>query len=123
MDQGRLGQVERPGQVDVDDLAPVLVAHLEHRPVGGDAGVVDQDVEPAVLLDHLGDAATAVLGRADVAPVHRQAPVGEGVGEGPGELLGGLLVAAVAGGDVGALGRQAAADRRSDAPGPAGHER
>src|SRR5918998_6497357 len=48
-----LRQVEGAGQVDVDDPSPVVVGHLQHGAVDGDAGVVDQDVEPAVLLDHL----------------------------------------------------------------------
>src|SRR5215469_7271549 len=49
----RLGHEEGTGQVDRDDLLPVVVAHLGHGPVDGDPGVVDQDVDPAVLADDL----------------------------------------------------------------------
>ena len=72
--QRRLGQVEGAGEVDVDDLAPVVVGHLEHGPVGGDARVVDQDVEPAVLVDDLLDRPPAVVGIADVALVDADRP-------------------------------------------------
>src|SRR3712207_2191762 len=117
-----LGQVEGARQVDVDDPAPVVVGHLQHGAVGGDAGVVDQDVEATVLLDDLGDGAPAVVGVGDVALVHGEALVGEVVAELLAEALGGLVVAAVTGGGVGALGGHAAADGRADPPGPAGDE-
>ena len=68
--QDRPGQVERAGQVDVQHLVPVFGGHLAHRLVDGDTGVVDQDVELAVLVEHLPDDALAVLVRADVALVH-----------------------------------------------------
>jgi hypothetical protein len=61
--------VERAREVDVEDLLPILVLHLEHRPVRRDARVVDQDVQATVLLDDLGDRPAAVVGRADVALV------------------------------------------------------
>src|SRR5918997_6509283 len=118
-----LRQVEGARQVDFDDPAPVVVGHLQHGAVDGDARVVDQDVEPAVLLDDLGDGAPAVVGVRDVALVHGEALVGEVAAELLAEALGGLVVAAVAGGDVGALGGHAAADGRTDPPGAAGHER
>jgi hypothetical protein len=41
-----------------------------HRPVHGDAGVVDEDVEPSVLVDHLADDASAVGRIGDVALVN-----------------------------------------------------
>jgi hypothetical protein len=44
------------------------------RLVDGDARVVDEDVQPAVLLDHLLDDALAVLQRTDVALMQRQVP-------------------------------------------------
>src|SRR3712207_6888920 len=65
---------------------------------------------------------TTLFRSADVALVHGEALVGEVVAELLAEALGGLVVAAVAGGDVGALGGHAAADRRADPPGPAGDE-
>jgi hypothetical protein len=67
----RLGHEERAGEVDGDDLVPVLVGHLEDRLVRGDPRVVDEDVQPAVVLDDLADRAPAVLRRADVALVDR----------------------------------------------------
>jgi hypothetical protein len=50
-------------------------------------GVVDQNVQPALLVDHLGDAAPAVIGRADVPAVQGDPTVGKGIGELGGELL------------------------------------
>ena len=69
LDRG-LGHEEGAGQVDRDDLLPVLVGHLGHGPVDGDAGVVHQDVDPALLVDHLEQHPTAVIGIADVALVN-----------------------------------------------------
>jgi hypothetical protein len=42
-------------EIDAQDLVPVVDRHAQNRRVHGDAGVVDEDVEPAVLLDHLAD--------------------------------------------------------------------
>ena len=64
------------------DPVPVLQRHLAHGPVDGDAGVVDQDVELPVLLQHLGDDPLAVGGHADVALVDGRPLMGGG------ELLG-----------------------------------
>jgi hypothetical protein len=41
------GHVEGPGQVHVEDVGPRLVAHPHGQVVAGDAGVVDEDVDPA----------------------------------------------------------------------------
>ena len=51
------------------DAIPVVGGHPAHGAVDGDAGVVDEDVDPAVLLEHLGDHALAVGDGADVALV------------------------------------------------------
>ena len=51
--QRGLRHLEGAGQVDCDDLAPVLSGHDKRQLVDGDSGVVDQDVQPAVLGDHL----------------------------------------------------------------------
>jgi hypothetical protein len=67
--QHRLRHKERARQVDRDHLVPILVGHLQHGLVNRDAGVVDQDIEAAVLLDHVRHGAPAILGRADVALV------------------------------------------------------
>ena len=52
----RLGAVDRPHQVDVDDEAEILQLHLGEGLVAQDTGVVDQDVDPAPArhrrLDH-----------------------------------------------------------------------
>ena len=84
----------------------------------GDAGVVDEDVQAPVMVDDLLHGAPAVLGRADVALVDgdRDLVLGELGLEG----LGALAVAAVAGGDRGALRGQAVADRGADAARAAG---
>ena len=48
--------VEHAGQIDRDDLLPVLVGLLpERRGAAGDAGVVHQDVDAAGARQHLGD--------------------------------------------------------------------
>jgi hypothetical protein len=67
--QHGLGHEERARQVERITLCQVLVGHLQHGLVDRDPRVVDQDVEPAVLFDHLGDRAPAVIRRADVALV------------------------------------------------------
>ena len=74
LDRG-LGHEEGARQVDRDDLLPVLVGHLGHGPVDGDAGVVHQDVDPAVVVDHLAQHPAAVIGVTDVALVHGDPPV------------------------------------------------
>ena len=59
--QCRLGHVERPGEVHREHRVPVLDRHLHGHLVDGDAGVVDEDVEAAVLVEHLLDDPAAVL--------------------------------------------------------------
>jgi hypothetical protein len=95
--------------------------HLQHRPVLGDAGVVHEDVQGAVLIDDLADDALAILGLADVALVH--ARVRAAARHLLDELLGPLEMGRVAGGEGGALGGQAAADGGADAAATARHER
>jgi hypothetical protein len=55
----RLGADRRAHQVDVDHQPEVVEAHLGEALVAQDAGVVDQDVDPAParhdLIDHRGD--------------------------------------------------------------------
>ncbi len=93
---------------------------FSHALVAGDAGVVDEHVEPAVALDHLVDGPAAVVGRADVAlmDARRDVVLLELVQQ----LLGILLVAAVAGGEDRALLGEAAADRGADPARATGHE-
>jgi len=115
-----LGHKEGAGQVDRDDLLPVLVGHLGHGPVDGDTGVVDEDVDPAVLLFHLAQHPAAVIGVADVALVNGDPQVWvlrANVGQ---ELLRGLVVVPEAGRDVRALVGQFMADGGADTAGAAG---
>ncbi len=48
-----LGAVEDAGEVDVDDRLPLLRLHSHDEGVGGDTGVVDEDIASAVLLHDL----------------------------------------------------------------------
>jgi hypothetical protein len=50
-----LGHVEHGVQVGVDDGVPVLARHLQEHAVAGDAGVVDQHVDGAMLGLGLGE--------------------------------------------------------------------
>ena len=50
-----LGDDERRVQVNVDDLAEIGGAHLQHRDALDDAGVVDQNIDDADFLTDLGD--------------------------------------------------------------------
>src|SRR5439155_9744612 len=115
--QRRLGYEEGAGQVDGDDADPVLVTHLGHGLVDGDPGVVDQDVQAAVLLDDFAHHAPAVFRHADVSVVDgdRARVLGVHVFR---ELLGRLVLPPVTGGDVRALLGQAVAYGGPDAAGP-----
>ena len=42
-------------QVRRDHLVPVVALHPQHQLIARDAGVVDQDVDPAVTREHAGD--------------------------------------------------------------------
>ena len=48
-------QRERRRQVGGEHRVPVLALHPQHQLVAGDAGVVHQDVDPAVPLEHAAD--------------------------------------------------------------------
>ena len=52
---GEVRGPERPPEVDPDHVVPLRVGHVHEHPVAQDAGVVDEDVDPAVLLDRCGD--------------------------------------------------------------------
>jgi hypothetical protein len=98
---------------------PVVLGHLGHGPVDSDAGIVHQDVDPAMLVDHLMHHPPAVIRLTDVSLVHGDPPtwiVGGYVGQ---ELLDGLIAVPVAGRHVRALVSQAAADGAADSPGAA----
>ncbi len=48
----RLGADKRPGEVDLQDAAPVFIRGVEQRREHRDAGIVDQRVEPAEVTVH-----------------------------------------------------------------------
>ena len=48
-------QRERRRQVGGEHLVPVVALHAQHQLVAGDAGVVDQDVDPAVRCERAVD--------------------------------------------------------------------
>ena len=58
--------VEGPGEVDADDLRPRAVGVLVQRTGGADAGVVEQDRDPAERLGGGGDRGGARVGVGDV---------------------------------------------------------
>ena len=107
------GHVEDALEVDVHHQVPVLLGHLEEQVVAGDAGVVDQHVDPAELVDHALHGGLGG-GRVDdvAADAHRAGTVGEL--EPAGSLLSGGLVE-VEDRDGGALAREALRDAEADA--------
>ena len=64
-----LGAVEGTGQVGLDDLLPVLDGAVEDTAGGGAAGVGDEGVDLAKLLDHVVDEVLDALPATDVALV------------------------------------------------------
>jgi hypothetical protein len=91
-------------------VVPLLGLHLAHGAVHGDARVVDEDVEPAVALDHLGHDPLAIGVVLDRALMDGGAVVPEALKEG----LGRGAVAGVAGSHTDALADQMLADRQAD---------
>ena len=78
-----------------DDGVEVVLAHREDHAVAQDAGVVDDDVEPAEGLDRLVDDALCAVEVGDVVVVgHGLAPT---AADDLGDLLGGPLVGPLAG--------------------------
>jgi hypothetical protein len=108
--------VERPAQVRVDDLLPVLVAHPGDQRVPRDARVVDEDVEVAQIgLDLLDQRLR--LGRvADVRADGDPADLGR-------DRVGGLLAGPVVDRDLRPAAGELARDGGADAARPTGDER
>ncbi len=103
---GETQAIELPVQIDVDGAAPVLrIDRLDPRRRPGDAGVVDQRIEPAQfrldigedlshrrLIRHIGHHAVPIgvilqagrhrIGR-DVADIQKRAMGGQGLGDHP----------------------------------------
>ena len=63
-------------EVDVDDRVPLLLGHVEAHLVAEDPGVVDEDVEPAELVDRLRDQRLAAVPGRDVVEVGDGLPAG-----------------------------------------------
>ena len=63
-------------EVDVDDRVPFLFGHVEAHLVPEDPGVVDEDVEPAELVDGLGDQRLTAVPARDVVEVRGRLPTG-----------------------------------------------
>jgi len=121
--QRRLSHVERTGQVHFENRAPVILRHLQGHLVHGDDCIVDQDVEPPVLVEHFLDHPAAVLRLGDVALVDRGSHLfTEALIELGHELLRPSRVRAVSSSDRGPLGSQAPTDRGPDAAGPTSDE-
>ncbi len=59
--------VPRALQVHGDDLIELLLGHLAHRRVSGDAGVVDHDVQTAEALDRGGHQRVDLVGVGHIA--------------------------------------------------------
>src|SRR5664280_807911 len=121
--QRRLGHVEGAGQVHRKNGVPFFYGHLHGHLVHGDTGVVDQDVDAAVLVEDLLDHPAAVFRFGDVALVDGDAPRALEVAL---ELLDETLcvvpVSAASGSNRSTLAGQAPADRRADTPGPPGDQ-
>ena len=63
----RLGADKRPGEVDLQDAAPVFIRGVEQRREHRDAGIVDQRVEPAEACAHRRHGVRHRVGIGDVA--------------------------------------------------------
>jgi hypothetical protein len=61
-----MAHVVTGGQIDIDDLVPVLRLHLVQEAVKADAGIVDQDIDRADLLLDLRNACCTTLVVADI---------------------------------------------------------
>ncbi len=121
--QERLGHVEDAGEVDGDDVLPVLdhgVGGAEHAVAPRDAGIVDQDRHrPDLLGDAPGDG-DAILGLGDVERKTRRRPAG--IADLLCRLFGGLAVD-VEQHHLGALAGIAERNRAPDAGACAGDNR
>jgi hypothetical protein len=62
-----VGHVQQPVQVQLQHAAPVIVPAGVERAEQHDAGVVDQDVDPAELVGHPADGGPGLLGVGDVS--------------------------------------------------------
>ena len=104
---------ERPSQRDVEDAVPLVVGHVDDGGLTAEAGVVDQDVDPA----ERGDGAVISASTASVDVTSHTTRVDRARGQ-LGQLRRGSpepALVAVGDDDVGALGERPARGRRADA--------
>ena len=116
--QGGAGQPKGGGEVQVDNRLPVLVLHAQGEGVAGNAGIVDENVDPA---------SHRRLG------ITHELVGGIRLGEVRGERVGALAQfggerfkrdgAGAGQRDFGALGMEGPCDSAADAAGSAGDER
>ena len=118
---GALRAEELPLDVEVEHLVVDRLGGVRDRLRAGDAGVVDEDVEPAERGDGLLDDADALGGGAEVAVD------GDGGAAGSGDLgdgrLGALAAAGIVEGDLRALAREGPGDALPDTHAGAGDQR
>ena len=118
---GSLAHQERSARVGGEDAVPLLCGNVFQRGRFEEARVVDQNVQPAELLDHRG------YGLADALGVVEVGADGEGFDIERGQIADGLfglgLRVAIGDGDVGSAGRKRERDGATDAPGPTGDQR
>jgi hypothetical protein len=70
-----MGHMQEPVQIQIQHAAPVLLPAGVERAEQHDAGVVDQNVEPAELVGHPADGGPALLGVGDVRRGDQHRPV------------------------------------------------
>ena len=70
MVSGGAADIEAALEVDIDDAVPVLLGHAVEDAVAQDAGIVDDDVDPAELIDRLLDDPVGAVPFGDAVAVH-----------------------------------------------------
>src|SRR3990172_6667237 len=112
----RLGEKERPAQVDREDPVPFPFGDIARRGAREDRGVVDEDVQPAEFPF---DRTYETKKKLRAQKVEREGPPTDLPGEGTGLRARG----AVGERDGEPIAGESAGDRRADAPGSPGDQR
>src|SRR5918997_3802058 len=115
-----LGTQKATLEVDVQDLIPVVLAHLKEQVVSQQSCVVDQDVDPTEVVVHLLERRPDLLGTRHVA--RDREPLAPGILDGHHRILP-RLRGEIQDGNVGTLLRQLYSLRRPDAPAGSGYDR
>ena len=116
----RQHSVDDPAEVDVDHEVPVLGGHLVRRTADGDAGVVEQVVDPTRPVDGLVDDLHQPF---EVAHVDASALDGRSAGRcDPPRGSGDGIAVHVGQNDVGTEGRKSSPEGTSDPRRATGHE-